>query len=114
MREQKQIHHEIFSIAAKEPRKISIEEARMEKENEILDMGGDPFFLTDEDIFDENIEEEEDVSMPSMSLLGVSGISGVISEQLGDDEGGMNEEVEEDPAFLWDGEVDESAYFDYE
>ena len=45
MRDQKQIHHEIFSIAAKEPRKISIEEARMEKENEILDMGGDPFFL---------------------------------------------------------------------
>lgn len=112
MREQKQIHHEIFSIAAKEPRKISIEEARMEKENEILDMGGDPFFL--EDIFDENIEEEEDVSMPSMPLLGMSGISGVISEQLGDDEAGMNEEVEEDPAFLWDGEVDESAYFDYE
>lgn len=114
MREQKQMHHEIFSIAAKEPRKISIEEARMEKEKEILDMGGDPFFLTDEDIFDENIEEEEDISMPSMSLLGMSGISGVISEQLGDDEGGMNEEVEEDPAFLWDGEVDESAYFDYE
>lgn len=113
MREQKQIHHEIFSIAAKEPRKISIEEARMEKENEILDMGGDIFFL-DEDIFDESIEEEEDVSMPSMSLLGISGESGVISEQLGDDEGGMNEEVEEDPAFLWDGEVDESAYFDYE
>lgn len=94
------------SVAAREP-KESIEEKRMEREKEILDMGGDPFFLTDDDLFDEPLEEDEDEfpMMSSSSLMGVAG-----SMQQDEEE---EEEVDED-RFFWDGEVDESAYFDLE
>ena len=101
-------------LAAREPKK-SIEERRMERENEILEMGGDPFFLTDEMLENESEEEEveADMDMPSMSLLGAANIGGGVTGLINQDEG--KEEVEEEPKnveFLWDGEVDDSAYFD--
>lgn len=86
----------------------------MERENEILDMGGDPFFLTDEMLENEPEEEEEaDVDMPNMSLLAAANIGGGVTSLINQDEG--EEEVEEEPKkveFLWDGEVDDSAHFD--
>lgn len=62
------------------------------KESEVIAMGGDPFFITDD-----NMDEGEDEidEQPSFSFL-----SKMNGEETDDDDGG------------WDGEVDESAYFD--
>ena len=79
-----------LELHAKESKK-SIEDTRLEREREILEIGGDLFFLEDDS------EMKEDV-VDKAALL--------------------NEEEqkvhEEEPDFLWDGEVDESAYFDLE
>ena len=52
------------------------------REDEILAMGGDPFFLNDdedESIIDSDVDEEEDVVMPSMSLMSsISSLPNVI------------------------------------
>ena len=95
--------------------KDDLDELRMRREKEILDAGGDPSFLSDEDLIEDVVEEEEDVDMPSMSLLNTAGISEEVANVIG---GGESEEeavaveAEVVPPFLWDGEYDERAYFD--
>ena len=96
--------HNINLKASKKepPSEKFLAERRLEREHEILDMGGDPSFLTDEMLLEDEdapVEEEQEMmaSMP-MSLV-----------ENDDDE---EEEVEVDEGFLWDGEVDENAYFD--
>jgi hypothetical protein len=81
-------------LQARDP-KQNIEDRRIERENEILDIGGDPFFLSDDDVLDEPAEEEEQDAM----------MSGALHNQ-------KEEEVVKEESFLWDGEVDETAYFD--
>jgi len=84
----------------------SFEELRMEKENEILDSGGDPFFLTDDFVFEKEPEEEDD-DIPFNG--GLSGLSGGLGSIIGSGFQGESGEFDED---LWNGEEDESAYFD--
>lgn len=96
----------------------SLAEIRVEKEKELLEIGGDPFFLTDEDLFEGDEEnEEDDESMPSMSLLAMGGISNNLIPDATLEEGVEESEKEDAQGveeFIWNGEVDESAYFDYD
>lgn len=92
----------------------SDDERKIEREQAIIEAGGDPFFLPDDT--DENVEEmveEEEVSMPSLTLMGMSAMAGgVVDEIVSGDEENKIEEEKTDPGWVWDGEYDEDAYFD--
>jgi hypothetical protein len=85
----------------------SFEEMRMEKQNEILESGGDPFFLTDDLVYEKD-PEEEDEEIPFN--FGLAGLSGGVSSIIGN--GNQGEDDDESDDNLWNGEEDESAYFD--
>ncbi len=92
-----------------------LNDLRQEREKELLELGGDPFFLTDDDLLEGEIsdEVEDDSSMPSMSLLGAMSAGGGVANMMGaaeaEDEA---QDVPSEPEFEWDGESDDSAYFD--
>ena len=110
-----------------------MDEMRQAREEELEAMGGDPFFLTDDDLVEEEKEEKPDtdgtdMEFPSMSLMGAmhmndggEAASSVLSAsgKEGDDakkseEISEKEEVKEPskPKFEWDGTYDEGVYFD--
>lgn len=117
IRQSPYLHHlqeKVVPLHLAKPDK-SIAEKRAEREKELLEIGGDPFFLTDDDLLeDDPIEDGESSTVPSLSLLGMSGVSSVITGIATEDGSSVEQDdgqAEDD--FLWDGEVDESAYFDY-
>ncbi len=98
---------------------------RDEWARDIASMGGDPSFLpdgfSDEDAwYDDAVEEDEEATMPSMSLMGVAGMPSVMNavgryggnSDGNDEEEGGSEEDTDDGAFEWDGVEDEDAYYD--
>jgi len=108
-------NHNVLMVQNLAASKDDLDEIRMKREDEILAAGGDPSFLTNDNLIEADVEEEEDVDMPSMSLLGMAGVSGVVADIIGDDEGeeeAVKVEAEVVPPFVWDGKYDENAYFD--
>jgi len=102
---------------------MSYDERRAEREAEILDMGGDPFFLTDEQLFgddatsDDDADADEDAtSFPSMSLLAgmaaPGGVHSIINQEGQEDGGDAPAAKEVKKEFLWDGNEDDAAHFD--
>lgn len=93
---------------------------REEWAQDLISLGGDPSFLpegfSDEDEwYEDAIDENESMEMPSMSLLGVAGMPSVVSKVTGKIED--DEEVEEftsesEDDFEWDGTENEDAYYD--
>jgi hypothetical protein len=109
-----QIQKKIAPLHLAKPDK-SLAEKRAEREKELLEIGGDPFFLTDDDLLeDTRIEEDDDgTTMSSLSLLALSGVGNGITDIA---EGGaltQQDDAQSEDDFEWNGEVDESAYFDY-
>jgi len=112
---------------------MSMDEMRQAREEELEAMGGDPSFLTDDNLVEEEKEEKPDTDMdgtdmefPSMSLMGAMNDGGEAASSVlsasgeeGDDakkseEISEKEEVKEPskPKFEWDGTYDEGVYFD--
>ena len=91
----------------------SQDEIFQEREQAILEAGGDPFFLQDDEEVEEVIEKEDEVSLPSPTLMGMSAMAGGAVNKIisGQDENKIEEE-KTDPGWEWDGEYDEDAYFD--
>ncbi len=88
-----------------------LNDLRQEREKELLDQGGDPFFLTDDDLLEgiTSNDVEDDSSMPSMSLLAGGGITNMMGAAQAEEEA---QDTPSEPEFEWDGESDDSAYFD--
>ena len=99
-----------------------------DREAEILAMGGDPFFMTDDDdggdeADDQDLSNADDV--PSLAMMagfdgGLNAIgNGLVKEEkwsVTDGKGPRPRnsfvEEEEEEFLEWDGQVDETAYFD--
>ena len=95
----------------------SADEIRREREQQIIEAGGDPFFLMDDD--EEEVETEDkdanaEAVLPSPTLMGMAAAGGGAVNQILSGEGNNDiaEEETTDPGWEWDGEYDEEAYFD--
>lgn len=85
------------------------EKLKMEKENEILESGGDPFFLTEDLIYEKEPEGDSDYNEQfnfGFASIG-GGNSNIISSKSSDES-----QVTPLDQYVWNGEEDESAYFD--
>lgn len=114
--------------------RMSMDEMRRAREEELEAMGGDPFFLTDDTLLEEEKEEKPDMDgtdmeFPSMSLMGAMNVGGgaasvlsasgeEVAESVDAKDSGeiaeKEEKIEEPskPKFEWDGTYDEGVYFD--
>ena len=68
---------------------------------EIEEMGGDPSFLTDDDLIEADFQDDDDGDdaflMPSMSLMaGMEGMSDVLSAKIGGDDQNDNKDKDKD------------------
>jgi len=101
----------LFFTALKAEKNRGFEGSDRDKwEFDLLDTGGDPAFLPDnvdgeDSWYDDAIKEEEEIEMPSMSLLGMAGTPSILTSVVQGEED--NESDEE-----WDGVEIEDAFFD--
>ena len=91
-----------------------------DREAEIEAMGGDPFFLDDDE--EDDAIDNDSKDGPSDSLLAAAGISSSILSKASKISGDISQVDSEDndeatsdgsdDKWVWDGEVDEDVYFD--